>query len=312
MHRHARPGRPARRAWRCSICSGDRDAFQLVSDAGHRALPEAGRLRPGPDDPGRGRSSATASAPSTTAAIAAHGRRDQRQPARRARRRREDRRQVDQPVRRLRRRGRARRPDQGQGRRQPARAPRPTCCATTSSTGWSTTSSCRCTRATPRWRGWDREQVHQVFDTLQFRVLRDRLYEYLEAVEPEAESGFDLAGAILGTGDGAGLARPARAGRGAGRRGRRRPVRPGHRRADRARGRHRRRPGRLVRPDRARRRRRDRGRRLARRSDPAEGDPRRQAGHARLRRARLDAARASTPTPRSRPTWPGRTSAPTT
>ncbi|MGE5831242.1 MAG: DNA polymerase I, partial [Micromonosporaceae bacterium] len=50
------------------------------------------------------------------------------------------------------------------------------------------------------WRGWDREAVHQVFDTLQFRVLRDRLYEYLEAVEPEAESGFDLAGEVLGSG----------------------------------------------------------------------------------------------------------------
>ncbi len=50
------------------------------------------------------------------------------------------------------------------------------------------------------WRGWDREAVHQVFDTLQFRVLRDRLYEYLEAVEPEAESGFDLAGELIPTG----------------------------------------------------------------------------------------------------------------
>jgi DNA polymerase I len=50
------------------------------------------------------------------------------------------------------------------------------------------------------WRGWDREAVHRVFDTLQFRVLRDRLYEYLEAVEPEAESGFDLAGEVLGPG----------------------------------------------------------------------------------------------------------------
>jgi DNA polymerase-1 len=50
------------------------------------------------------------------------------------------------------------------------------------------------------WRGWDREAVHRVFDTLQFRVLRDRLYEYLEAVTPEAESGFDLVGEILGPG----------------------------------------------------------------------------------------------------------------
>jgi len=47
------------------------------------------------------------------------------------------------------------------------------------------------------WHGWDREAVHRVFDTLQFRVLRDRLYEYLQAVEPEAESGFDLAGEML-------------------------------------------------------------------------------------------------------------------
>ncbi len=50
------------------------------------------------------------------------------------------------------------------------------------------------------WRGWDREAVHRVFDTLEFRILRDRLYQYLEAVEPEAEAGFDLAGAILGPG----------------------------------------------------------------------------------------------------------------
>lgn len=48
-----------------------------------------------------------------------------------------------------------------------------------------------------RWGGWDREAVHQVFDTLEFRILRDRLYQYLEAVEPEAESGFDLTGEVL-------------------------------------------------------------------------------------------------------------------
>ncbi|HEX5540569.1 MAG TPA: DNA polymerase, partial [Micromonospora sp.] len=50
------------------------------------------------------------------------------------------------------------------------------------------------------WTGWDREAVHQVFDTLQFRVLRDRLYQYLEAVEPEAEAGFELTGEVLGAG----------------------------------------------------------------------------------------------------------------
>ncbi|MFB9239010.1 DNA polymerase I [Plantactinospora siamensis] len=55
-----------------------------------------------------------------------------------------------------------------------------------------------------RWTGWDREAVHQVFDTLEFRILRDRLYQYLEAVEPEAEAGFELAGELLGAGTVAG------------------------------------------------------------------------------------------------------------
>jgi DNA polymerase-1 len=52
-----------------------------------------------------------------------------------------------------------------------------------------------------RWVGWDREAVHQVFDALEFRVLRERLYQYLDAVEPEAESGFDLDGAVLSGGE---------------------------------------------------------------------------------------------------------------
>jgi DNA polymerase-1 len=55
-----------------------------------------------------------------------------------------------------------------------------------------------------RWHGWDREAVHQVFDALEFRVLRERLYSYLESVEPEAESGFDLAGRVLRAGEVAG------------------------------------------------------------------------------------------------------------
>jgi DNA polymerase-1 len=55
-----------------------------------------------------------------------------------------------------------------------------------------------------RWHGWDREAVHQVFDALEFRVLRERLYSYLDAVEPEAESGFDLSGTVLGAGEVAG------------------------------------------------------------------------------------------------------------
>ncbi len=44
---------------------------------------------------------------------------------------------------------------------------------------------------------WDREQVHQLFDNLEFRVLRERLFTELESVEPEAEGGFDVAGVRL-------------------------------------------------------------------------------------------------------------------
>jgi DNA polymerase-1 len=45
---------------------------------------------------------------------------------------------------------------------------------------------------------WDRDQVHQLFDTLQFRVLRERLYATLQAVEPEADQGFDVDGVRVG------------------------------------------------------------------------------------------------------------------
>jgi DNA polymerase-1 len=39
---------------------------------------------------------------------------------------------------------------------------------------------------------WDREQVHQLFDDLQFRVLRERLFQSVAAAAPEAEQGFDV------------------------------------------------------------------------------------------------------------------------
>jgi len=48
---------------------------------------------------------------------------------------------------------------------------------------------------------WDRDEVHKVFDTLQFRVLRERLYASLQAVEPEAEEGFEVDWRPLGPGD---------------------------------------------------------------------------------------------------------------
>ena len=48
-----------------------------------------------------------------------------------------------------------------------------------------------------RRRSWDREEVHQVFDGLEFRTLRERLFAQLSAPEPEAEGGFDLEGTVL-------------------------------------------------------------------------------------------------------------------
>ncbi|MBV9593237.1 MAG: DNA polymerase I [Actinobacteria bacterium] len=39
---------------------------------------------------------------------------------------------------------------------------------------------------------WDRDQVHALFDNLQFRVLRERLFATLTAEAPEAEEGFDI------------------------------------------------------------------------------------------------------------------------
>jgi DNA polymerase-1 len=52
---------------------------------------------------------------------------------------------------------------------------------------------------------WDRDEVHKVFDALQFRVLRERLYATLSAVEPEAEHGFEVAARVLRPGELAGF-----------------------------------------------------------------------------------------------------------
>jgi DNA polymerase I len=42
-------------------------------------------------------------------------------------------------------------------------------------------------------RAWDRNEVHTLFDNLQFRVLRERLFATLTSAEPEVEGGFDVA-----------------------------------------------------------------------------------------------------------------------
>ncbi|MDR3657917.1 MAG: DNA polymerase I [Mycobacterium sp.] len=50
---------------------------------------------------------------------------------------------------------------------------------------------------TLRLQPWDRDQIHRLFDDLEFRVLRDRLFETLAAVEPEVDEGFDVRGGAL-------------------------------------------------------------------------------------------------------------------
>ncbi len=47
---------------------------------------------------------------------------------------------------------------------------------------------------------WDRQQVHTLFDSLEFRVLRDRLFATLESEEEIDESGFELHGTRLAEG----------------------------------------------------------------------------------------------------------------
>ena len=48
---------------------------------------------------------------------------------------------------------------------------------------------------------WDRERIHGLFDDLEFRVLRDRLFATLSSPEPEAEEGFDVRGTVLAPGE---------------------------------------------------------------------------------------------------------------
>jgi DNA polymerase-1 len=48
---------------------------------------------------------------------------------------------------------------------------------------------------------WDRDAVHRLFDELEFRVLRDRLFGELTTAEPEAEFGFEVTGGALAAGE---------------------------------------------------------------------------------------------------------------
>ncbi|HSO64972.1 MAG TPA: DNA polymerase I, partial [Ornithinibacter sp.] len=51
---------------------------------------------------------------------------------------------------------------------------------------------------------WDREEVHRVFDALEFRVLRDRLFATFEVEQDEVEGGFELEGEVFTADDLAG------------------------------------------------------------------------------------------------------------
>jgi DNA polymerase-1 len=50
-------------------------------------------------------------------------------------------------------------------------------------------------------RPWDRQEVHTLFDSLEFRVLRDRLFETLTSEEEIDDSGFELDGTRLAAGE---------------------------------------------------------------------------------------------------------------
>ncbi|MEK6440187.1 DNA polymerase I [Pseudonocardia sp. T1-2H] len=49
-------------------------------------------------------------------------------------------------------------------------------------------------------RPWDRDAVHRLFDELEFRVLRERLFATLQSAEPEADEGFSVQGAAVPAG----------------------------------------------------------------------------------------------------------------
>ena len=53
---------------------------------------------------------------------------------------------------------------------------------------------------TLKMQPWDRDQIHRLFDDLEFRVLRDRLFDTLASADPEVEEGFDIRGGALESG----------------------------------------------------------------------------------------------------------------
>jgi len=67
---------------------------------------------------------------------------------------------------------------------------------------------------TLRMQPWDRDHIHRLFDDLEFRVLRDRLFDTLASADPEVDQGFDVRGGALESGElAAWLAERSRGGR---------------------------------------------------------------------------------------------------
>ncbi|WP_395311999.1 DNA polymerase I [Mycobacterium sp. AMU20-3851] len=54
---------------------------------------------------------------------------------------------------------------------------------------------------TLRMLPWDRDQIHRLFDDLEFRVLRDRLFDTLASADPEVDQGFEVRGGALQDGE---------------------------------------------------------------------------------------------------------------
>jgi DNA polymerase-1 len=48
---------------------------------------------------------------------------------------------------------------------------------------------------------WDREKVHEVFDALEFRVLRERLFTTFDTAAVEADGGFEIESTVLSGAD---------------------------------------------------------------------------------------------------------------
>ena len=177
------------------ISTGDRDAFQLVGDTVTVLYPRKGvsdlaRMDPAAIEAKYGVAPAALPRPGRP------GRRDQRQPARHPRRRPQDGRQVDHQYGGVE--GVIAHADEIKGKAGDSLRERLADVIRNYEINCLVSDLELPLRPEDaRWQGWDREAVHQVFDTLQFRILRDRLYQYLEAVEPEAEAGFDLTAEVL-------------------------------------------------------------------------------------------------------------------